>query len=198
MNKKSRTMPAQSSNHEDIQAVLRRFQAGYDARDPQRIDDFMQLFVEDDTLEVIGASSSAANREEWCIGPQAARRLFISDWQYWGDLHLDLAAVSIQIFGDTAWISAPVIVSQTLKAGEGYAGYLEYIGELLAQDGDPLHKLLRIQLGCANTLYEYARGEQFNWPLVITAVLTRDAAGWRFRQMRFGFPTTRFPDERTL
>jgi hypothetical protein len=195
-------MTTPTSPNDDILAILRRFQAGYDARNPAQIDDFMRLFVEDDTLEVIGTSASGTYRQEWCLGVQAARGLFIGDWQHWGDLRLDLDAARLQSYGDVAWVSVPATVSQTLQARQGYAGYLDYVAELLAQDGDPLHKLLRIQLGCANSLYEYTRGEQFVWPLIITAVLTRSEGGanggWRFRQMRFGFPTTRFPDERLV
>jgi diguanylate cyclase (GGDEF)-like protein/PAS domain S-box-containing protein len=42
---------------EQIQATLRDFQAGYIRRDPSGIDEFMQLFVQDKTLEIIGTSA---------------------------------------------------------------------------------------------------------------------------------------------
>ena len=41
-------------------------------------------------------------------------------------------------------------------------------------------KLLDILRGGSNTLYELRRGEQFVRPLRFTAVLVRQADGWRF------------------
>jgi hypothetical protein len=179
-----------------IRDVLQRFQDGYTRRDPAGIDAFMQLFVDGADLEVIGTSASGADRGEWCLGPEMTRDLVVSDWEYWGDLRLDLDAARIRTRGDVAWLSAPGVVSQHFDTQESYAGYLDYVRALLDENGDPAHKLLRIQLGCANTLYELGRGEDFTWPIVLTAVLVRQADGWRFTQMRFGFPTTRYPDER--
>jgi len=179
-----------------IHALLERFQLGYTHRDVSRIDEFMQMFNQDDSLEIIGTSASGNDRSEWCVGPEMARELFLSDWEYWGDLRLDLDCVKMQIHNDVSWISIPGQVEQDFNRNDQYKSYLKFVKSSLDKEIDPEEKILRIQLGCANKLYELQRGEHFTWPIVLTAVLVKRSESWLFQQMRFGFPTTRFPDER--
>ena len=85
----------------------------------------------------------------------------------------------------------------TIRADGQLSAYLQRIKDVIDQDGPSAEKkLLDILRGGSNTLYELRRGEQFVWPLRFTAVLVRQADDWRFLQMQFSFPTTRFPDER--
>lgn len=182
----------------EIHAVLEQFQQGYTRRDPNEIDRVIQLFATDEDLEVIGTNASGVERAEWCIGPAQVRELLLGDWEGWGDVRLALPEARISHLGEVAWLSVPGTVTMEIKAEEAYADYLEYIDTLIAEEGRALDKLLRIQLGAANTLYELGRGEHFVWPFVLTAVLVKLLEGWRFHQMRFGFPTTRYPDERIL
>jgi hypothetical protein len=58
-----------------------------------------------------------------------------------------------------------------------------------------LHYILR---GGTNTVYEISRGDKFVWPLRLTAVVVREASGWKFAQLNFSFPTVYFPDVRIL
>jgi hypothetical protein len=57
-------------------------------------------------------------------------------------------------------------------------------------------KLLNILRGGTNTIFELRRGEKFVWALRFTAVVVREADGWKFAQMNFSFPTIYFPDVR--
>lgn len=181
---------------EQIQATLRDFQAGYIRRDPSGIDEFMQLFVQDKTLEIIGTSASGNDKSEWCIGPDMARELFLSDWEYWGNFLLNLDSTILRIRNDVAWVSVAGQVEQDFDRKGQFENYLGFVKTLLEKEVDPEEKILRIQLGCANTLYEIQRGQHFVWPIVLTAVLVKQTGRWLFQQIRFGFPTTRFPDER--
>jgi hypothetical protein len=96
-------------------------------------------------------------------------------------------------------LAAPGTVSMTIRAEENFQGYLHLIKDVIDQTGPAAEeKLLDILRGGSNTLYELRRGEQFVWPFRFTAVLVRQADGWRFQQMQFSFPTTRFPDERIV
>ena len=52
--------------------------------------------------------------------------------------------------------------------------------------------------GGTNTVYELRRGEHFVWPLRFTAVVVRQADGWKFAQVNFSFPTVFFPDVRIV
>lgn len=180
--------------------VLRRFQEGYTRRDMQELDAFMELFAPDPGLEVIGTGALTPGVEEWCLGRAAVRDLVESDWLHWGDLRLDVDGARIDVLGDAAWLAAEGMVSQRYETETSYRGMLAYLGTLAAAEAKPAEeRLLRALLGCANTLYELRRGEDFVWPLRFTAVLARDDDGaWRFRQMQFSFATTRYPDERVV
>lgn len=182
----------------EIHAVLELFQQGYTRRDPDEIENVIRLFAADEDLEVIGTNASGVERAEWCIGPAMVRELLLGDWEGWGDVRLALPDARISHLGNVAWLSVPGTVTMDFNAEQAYADYLEYIGKLIVEEGRALDKLLRIQLGAASTLYELGRGEHFVWPFVLTAVLVKQDEGWRFHQMRFGFPTTRYPDERIL
>lgn len=87
----------------------------------------MQLFVSDDSLEIIGTNASSVSRDEWCIGLADARELIEGDWLYWGDLLLDIDEANIHERGDVAWLSVPGTVSQHIDTEEGYKNYFEYI-----------------------------------------------------------------------
>jgi hypothetical protein len=186
---------------EQVRAVLQRFQDGYTQRDASRVDEIMTLFADD--AEVIGTNGIRPGISEWYTDRAGARGLVLGDWEGWGDLRLDVAGAHIQTRGDVAWLTAYGTVTQTIRAAENYASYVQHIRRVIDQAGlSAEEKLLDILHGGSNTLYELRRGEQFVWPLRFTAVLVwqGDApnGAWLFQQMQFSFPTTRFPDERIV
>lgn len=181
---------------EAIRIVLSQFQEAYTRRDPAGWKEFEQLLADED-LEVIGTNGSRPGVEEWYLGRQAARELFIGDWQSWGDLRLDVPSARIRVEGTAAWLSAHGTVSMTIPAEENYADFLAFLKKYL--DTDELsaeEKLLYILRGGTNTLYNLRIGEKFIWPLRFTAVLTLRNGRWIFQQMQFSFPTIYFPDVR--
>jgi hypothetical protein len=182
---------------QSVRDVLQRFQDGYTQRDLDRVDAFMELFVPDDTLEVIGTGAVGFGGFEWCIGRQETRELVHNDWQGWGDLRLDVDGAHIHTLGDTAWLATTATVSMTIERESGYQNYLETIRSQLEEDTpDPESLVIDIFRGAANTIYELRKGSRFIWPIRFTAVLVRKEGRWLFHQMQFSFPTTRFPDER--
>ena len=176
--------------------LLHAFQAGYTRRDLAHVDAFMALFLPD--AEVIGTNGVHPDHDEWYTSRDAARELVIGDWEGWGDLRLDLERVSIHARDAVGWVAATAIVSQTIGA-ENYAAYLarmrEFIDMFFLPAEEKLHYILR---GGTNTVYELRRGEHFVWPLRFTAVVVRQADGWKFAQVNFSFPTVFFPDVRIV
>jgi hypothetical protein len=76
---------------------------------------------------------------------------------------------------------------------------LDYVRNYIdRQDLPAEQKLLNILRGGTNTVFELRRGEKFVWALRFTAVVVREAVGWKFAQMNFSFPTIYFPDVRVL
>ena len=180
----------------EIRSLLQTFQDGYTRRDMTQVDSFMELFTAD--AEVIGTNGVKPSVDEWYTDRASARDLVEGDWYGWGDLRLDLDTMSIHSRGDVGWVAASATVTKTIGA-ENYASYLEFVKTFI---DDPKlsaeQKLLHILRGGTNTVYELRRGEKFVWALRFTAVVVREADGWKFAQMNFSFPTIYFPDVRLM
>jgi ketosteroid isomerase-like protein len=182
--------------NDEIRALLQVFQDGYTRRDVSQTDAFMELFTED--AEVIGTNGARPGTDEWYMDRASARELVAGDWEGWGDVRLDLDAMSIHSHGDVGWIAASATVTQIIGE-ENYASYLEFVKNYLERtDISAEQKLLYILRGGTNTVYELRRGEKFVWALRLTAVVVREADGWKFAQMNFSFPTIYFPDVRLM
>ena len=91
-------------NKISVRAALQKFQDGYTPRDVSKLDEFMQLFVQDDSIEMIsvGASKRAAN--EWFEGLSRIREIVENDWMYWGDVRFDVEGAKITVQGEAAWL----------------------------------------------------------------------------------------------
>lgn len=185
-----------SAGTEDVRRVLQALQDGYTARDPERLDDVMALFVPDDDLEVIGTGATSFGGFEWCLGQAATRDIVSGDWEGWGDVRLDVEGARIHVLDRVAWLATSATVSMRLLRDEAVRGFLDHCREVLDEDWPAEQKLTYLLRGGTNTLHEAGLGEDFVWPLRFTAVLVHREGGWLFHQVQFSFPTTRFPDER--
>lgn len=181
---------------DEICQLLQIFQEGYIHRDLTQVDSFMDLFTTD--AEVIGTNGVKPGVDEWYMDRASACELVAGDWEGWGDLRLDLDSMSIHDHGDVGWVAASATVTKTIGV-ENYASYLEFIQTFIDNpDLSAEQKLLHILRGGTNTVYELRRGEKFVWALRFTAVVVREADGWKFAQMNFSFPTIYFPDVRLM
>jgi len=200
-------------NASDIQSVretLKKFQDGYDRRDTSQVEEFRELFLPEDDLEVIGTGAIEPGDDEWCLGPEAASALVENDWEGWGDLVLDVADARIHVLGDVAWLATTGTVTMDLDPTETVRDYLSYLQEVAGDEGmAPQARLIEILRGATNTLFEVERGKVYTWPIRFTAVLVRRPGSgngnlapagekWLFHQIQFSFATTRFPDVRIL
>ena len=184
------------NSNDEIRSLLQTFQDGYTRRDVNQVDSFMELFVAE--AEVIGTNGVRPSVDEWYMDRLSARELVEGDWQGWGDLRLDLDAMSIHSRGDVGWVAASATVTQII-GDENYSSYLEFVKKYIDRpDLSAEQKLLNILRGGTNTVYELRRGEKFVWVLRFTAVLVREENGWKFAQINFSFPTIYFPDVRLM
>jgi hypothetical protein len=182
-----------------IRAVLQQFQEGYTHRDTSKLDSFMDLFTPDADTEVIGTGAIDSNSDEWCIGPAMIRELVDNDWQYWGDLRIDVDGAHIHALGDVAWLAAGATVSMHLDTETEIKSTLDYFIKLIQEkEWSAKEKMYYIQRGTASVTYQMFLGEDFVWPLRFIALLVRRGDRWLFHQMHFSFPTTYFPHERIL
>ena len=178
---------------EQIRNALAEFQDYYTRRDPALLAEFLEMTAED--LEVIGTNACRPGVDEWHLDRQAAREIFLGDWEGWGDVRLDLASARIRARGEVGWLSCPGTVTMKFETEKACADYLAFVKRQIESEGQPADlKLLNLLRGGSNTLFELRRGETFTWPFRFTAVLTSEKGSWKFQQMQFSFPTIYFPD----
>lgn len=177
-------------DQEKIKAVLQKLQDGYRRRDVESLDRLANLFVSGPSLEVIGTGAIFPGEGEWCFGWESTRQLIKWDWQYWGDVNLDIDDARIHVLGRVAWLSTVGTVSDKTAEELGLQGEQRTAREASAEE-----KVLEIIRDGTSTLYE-VREEAGLWPFRFTAVLVRYRGVWRFQQVQFSFPTTRMPDVR--
>jgi hypothetical protein len=182
---------------DQVRELLRRFHQGYVDRDMAHLNEFMELFSNTDSLEVIGTGGVHPGEGEWCLGPQAVRNLVASDWDHWGDVRLDVEGARIALRENVAWLATTGTVTDTTPVQDRYARYMAWVKGVVQQPtGTPQSNVLQI-VGLGNNLVlGLPLGDTSEWPFRFTAVAVRDAGGWRFHQMQFSFATTRTPDVR--
>ncbi|MBN2394660.1 MAG: hypothetical protein JXR84_28270 [Anaerolineae bacterium] len=122
-------------NQHDVHAVLQKFQDGYTARDLTGLDDFMQLFVQDDSIEMIGIGAVKRAANEWFEGVARVQEIIESDWKYWGDVRLDVDGAKITVRGEVAWLSTTGTVTQTQAFDTAIQFHLNDMKAIFDQEG---------------------------------------------------------------
>lgn len=183
----------------EVRAVLRRFQEYYTRRDPALADECLDLFAQEEGVELIGTGGVRPGLDEWYLDRDGVRKLLVDDWQTWGDLALDVAGARITCRGEVAWLACAGTVSMRIERDQCLRDYLAGLPARAEQPGRaPADTLLYILRGGINTLYQFEMGEQFVWPLRFSAVLVHTPQGWKFHQMQFSHPNAFFPDLRVV
>jgi hypothetical protein len=174
-----------------VRLVLQRFQDGYNLRDVSRLDDFMQLFVQSDEIELIGVGAAKRGGPEWFQGPAAIREIIEGDWTYWGDVRINLEEAKITVQGDAAWLSTTGDLISNQEYDKALPFYLNTMKELL--DKEDLSLDARVaeatQFG-VNRLRDRIYGVGHAWPFTFTAVLVRADGNWRFHTIHWSFPAS--------
>lgn len=172
-----------------VRVVLQRFQDGYTARDLSRLDDFMELFAAGDDTELIGVGASVRGGNEWFEGSGPIREIVQSDWEYWGDVCIDVDAAKITVHGDVAWLSTSGELVQTQTFDKAMVFYVNQMKDLLmAESGTLDDRMMEATHFGLRRLRERHKGEGHRWPFVFTAVLVRAQGRWRFHTIHWSMP----------
>ena len=191
----AKTIPIKKKEEDPQQVifkVLQKFQDAYTQRDVSKVDSFLdELFIRNDSLQIIGTG-----QDEWCVGCQEARELFVWDWEYWGDLKLDLESAEIHNNGEAGWLTVQGFVHKVSNPLSYQKKTISTLQTVLDQELTEKEKLLSLLREVSEVLYNTEQGEDYYWPIRLSAVLVRRVSNWYFQQLHFSFPTTRLPDER--
>jgi hypothetical protein len=172
-----------------VRSALQKFQDGYTARDVTRLDDFMQLFVQDGAIEMIGIGASKRAAGEWFEGVSRIREIVESDWKYWGDVKLDVEGANINLLGDVAWLSTTGTVTQTEAFDTAIQFHLNDMKAIFDQEGLSADEILMEATHYGmRRLRERSKGIGHSWPFTFTAVLIKDEADWRFHTLHWAMP----------
>jgi hypothetical protein len=176
---------------ESVRGVLQRFQDGYTARDLSRLDEFMQLFVQSDEIEMIGVGASKRGGPEWFQGLAAVREIVEGDWTYWGDVRLNLEGAKITVLGSVAWLSTDGVLISNQEYDKALPFYINTMKELLEKEDLSLDARVAeaTQFG-VNRLRDRIYGVGFPWPFTFTAVFVGDREDWRFHTIHWSFPAS--------
>lgn len=172
-----------------VRSALQKFQDGYTARDVTKLDEFMQLFVQDYTIEMIGVGASKRAANEWFEGLARIREIVESDWLYWGDVKFDVTGAKITVQNDAAWLSTTGTVTQTKAfdtAIEFHVNDMKAIFDREELSAD--QKLMEATHYGMRRLYERSKGLGHSWPFTFTAALIKENDEWHFHTIHWSMP----------
>jgi hypothetical protein len=184
----------------ELMEVLNVFQEAYIRRDITTIDNFMNaLFDKTENVIVLGTSGS-----ELCIGYEEVRNIFLSDWEYWGDLRINANEATIVPLGNTALIYTTGTIKYSFNSkSDTYSRYLSYVKKYFdgispnSKKTDKV-KLTEINWTLCHLLSQRNTMERdYLWDLRVSFVLIKKETGWIIKQMQFSLPVVgHLPDVR--
>jgi hypothetical protein len=174
---------------DQVRDLLHQFQEGYRTRDVSALDEFMGLFDQDEGIELIGVGASERGGNEWFEGAQAIREIIQSDWEYWGQVEIDVQGAKISVKDQVAWFTTTGTLEQTDTFDQALPFYLDQMRGMLEDDEkDPDEKLLEASHFGVRRLRERLKGAGYQWPFVISAVLIKRADSWKFHTIHWSMP----------
>lgn len=180
--------------------VLNIFEEAYIQRDVKNIDKFMAaLFDKNENVIVLGTSG-----DELCIGYEEVKNIFLSDWEYWGDLRIKADEATIIPLGNTAVIYTNGTIKYSFNSNsDTYTRYLGYIKEYFNGSSDNSKKPDKVKLTEINWTLCHLLNQRntperdYLWDLRISFVLIKKNTRWIIRQMQFSLPVVgHMPDVR--
>ncbi len=179
----------QTNTQDEVNLTLQKFQDGYTARDVTKLDKFMQLFVQDESIEMIGIGASKRAATEWFEGHNRIREIVESDWRYWGDVKLDVKGAKITTNGETAWLSTTGTVTQTQAFGTAIELRVNDMKAIFDRtDLTADQKLMEATRYGIRRMYERSKGIGHSWPFTFTAVFMKIGGVWMFHTIHWSMP----------
>jgi len=174
---------------ESVRKTLQQFQDGYTTRDMENLDNFMQLFVQNEESEMLGIGAAVRGGFEWFQGTTAIREIIESDWTHWGAVVFDVEGAKITVHNDVAWLSTAGTLEQTDTFESALPFYLKQMQELLEDEKQsPAGKMMEATHYGMRRLRERQLGVGHKWSLVLTAVLLKTDHGWQFHTLHWSMP----------
>ena len=177
------------SDTEEVRKVLQQFQNGYMERNIEKLDAFISLFARSQDIELIGIGAFERGGIEWFEGVDKIREIIQSDWEYWGDVRIDVQAAKIHVKGDAAWMTTTGTLEQTETFDQALPLYLDQMKAIIEDEKkDADEKLLEASHFGVRRLRERLKGKGYKWPFVLSAIFVREEKQWRFHTIHWSMP----------
>ena len=174
---------------QSVRNMLGQFQDGYKERDLDHLDEFMALFTQTSEVELIGIGAFERGGVEWFEGLDKVREIIQSDWEYWGDVQIDVAGAKISINGNVAWLTTTGTLAQTDTFDKAMPFYFNQMKEIIeSEDKEADERLMEATHFGMRRLRERLKGVGHKWPFVISAVLLKEDGKWRFHTIHWSMP----------
>jgi hypothetical protein len=114
--------------HGDPEAVrdaLARLQTAYRLRDPDALDEYLELYAGGDEAEMLGTEAARRGDFDWGRGRAGVRAITEWDWRYWYEVELDVAGARVTVRGDVAWLTAAGALVQSERSRAGLRRWIE-------------------------------------------------------------------------
>ena len=157
------------------------------------------LFDKNENVIIVGTSCS-----ELCLGYEEVKEIFLSDWEYWGDLRINADEATIIPLGNTALIHTTGTIKYSFYSNDDtytrYLGYIKKYFDGVSFDSKKPNKvkLTEINWMLCHLLNKWDGEERhYLWDLRISFVLVKKESRWIIRQMQFSLPVVGYlPDVR--
>ena len=181
-----------------IKSVLSKFQEGYSKRDLDNIDNYMnELFANNSAVLAIGKS-----RREWCFGVDYVKKLVSSDWQFWGNLAVDVEHTHINVNEETAWfISDCTLTWHTPEDFDEWCN--DFVADYFEEEGYYVNYGLLSKLAIMNLNLQFvvasSREPQDVYvpmPVRLSGSLIKENGVWKINRLHFSNPMPSYPEWR--
>ncbi len=176
----------------ELMSLLAHFQTAYDKRETEAVDVFLErCFHPDEFASIIGTSDC-----ELCLDRESIKKLFVSDWGYWGDLKLDFDNAMIREFENSAWCHCPATVKHSFSDSlETDSAFVSFVGEFFDGVSYDSHKSTKVKLAEINWLLahflhprEPAQDRAYYWKARVFFVFAKICGQWFIKHIQFSFP----------
>ncbi|MDF2534675.1 MAG: hypothetical protein K0R18_832 [Bacillales bacterium] len=167
----------------------------YIERNPENIEKLQNLLFDANEAPIIIGTST----DEWCFGIEQANQLFLSDWEGWGNVSIDMDTLTIEEVGSMAWFHVKSGVEFCFEDSvEKYVRYMDSVLRIAKNDKTPLAKAGEITWLLSHLLHSRESGERkYIWDMTITGIVQIIEGRPIVKVMQFSLPVkATFPDVR--
>ena len=171
-----------------IMKTFKAFEEGYAKRNVDEIDSFMNLFSDQEDVQMLGIGATEPGAYEWFSGREEIKEIILSDWTYWGKVNFYFDLLQITEKNGVAWFTLPATLEQLEVNEESWEFYASQMKELLEDERLSAHdRMFEAAHFGVRRVREKNLGSGHEFKMVISGVLLEEDI-WRFHTLHWSMP----------